>query len=74
MLVRGQDRMSLRCPVCLGRDMDIVLLRDKEGYYCVKCSFTGSAEDVEDAYTHFRSRFRLRGKRLALGGNRASLG
>jgi hypothetical protein len=53
--------------------MDIVLLRDKEGYYCVKCSFTGSAQDVEDAYTHFRSRFRLRGKRLALGNTRASL-
>lgn len=64
MSALGQNALSLRCPYCLWHDMDIVLLQDERGYYCIKCSFTGSREDVEQCYAEFQHRYRLRGKRL----------
>ena len=64
MPVCGQDRMSMRCPVCFARGIDVVLFRDEAGYYCVKCSFVGVAEEIESAYAAIRRRFRLIGVRL----------
>ncbi|NIA15347.1 MAG: hypothetical protein GWP08_14855 [Nitrospiraceae bacterium] len=46
--------------------MDIVLLKKGEEYYCIKCSYTGTAADIQEAYSHFRSRYRLIGTRLPL--------
>jgi len=40
--------MNYRCPACFIRDLDIDLFydREKSEYYCLRCQFIGSEEDV----------------------------
>ena len=61
--------MTYRCTVCFSREIDVVLFRDDDGYYCVKCSFVGSAQDIEGMYADVRKKFRLIGERLPFPGS-----
>ena len=40
--------LNFRCPSCFMRDIDIDMFFDeqKKEYYCLRCGFTGSEEDV----------------------------
>jgi len=71
MLTSEQSHVSLRCPVCLGRDVDVVLYHDGQRYYCIKCSYTGQEEEIRAAYAAIRQKFRWIGRRLSVEDIRA---
>jgi hypothetical protein len=58
------DRM--RCPVCFGREIDVLLLHDGEQYYCVKCSYRGKKSEVRSAYASHKKKYRNRMTRLSI--------
>lgn len=49
--------MILRCPVCYGRENDVVLRKRDDKFYCVKCSFTGSEDDVLEMYADLKKKY-----------------
>lgn len=56
----------LRCPYCLAKENDVLLHKEGEGYYCVKCSFTGSYEEIMQLYARHKEKFVNRTKRITL--------
>ena len=54
----------MRCPVCFGREIDVLLLHREGSYYCVKCSFQGTVDAVRDAYASQRAKYRNRTVRI----------
>ena len=48
MAQSGKGRLNFRCPSCFMRDLDIDMFYDaeKKEYYCIRCQYTGSEEDV----------------------------
>lgn len=63
---QGVNRM--RCPVCFGREIDVLLLHDGSEYYCVKCSYRGSADDVRAEYRSLKRKYVNRTTRIDLDG------
>lgn len=62
-----EKSLILRCPVCFARENDVVLHRKKDGsLYCVKCSFTGSEELVQEMYRDLKKKYRLITTRLTM--------
>jgi hypothetical protein len=45
-------------------DMDMLYDRDKGEYYCLRCSFTGSEQEVLRLNAQFRDKYRGRMKRI----------
>lgn len=43
-----KGRLNYRCPSCFMRDLDIDMFYDeaKKEYYCLRCQYRGSEEDV----------------------------
>ena len=43
-----KGRLNYRCPSCFIRDLDIDMFYDeaKKEYYCLRCQYRGSEEDV----------------------------
>lgn len=43
-----KGKLNYRCPSCFMRDLDIDMFydKDKKEYYCLRCCYTGSEEDV----------------------------
>ncbi|HIR51222.1 MAG TPA: hypothetical protein IAA53_08040 [Candidatus Avoscillospira avicola] len=62
----GEKRFLYRCPVCFGRENDVVLRRQGDRWYCIKCSFTGSSEEIEGMYRDLKKKFRLMTTRITL--------
>ncbi len=56
----------MRCPVCFGREVDVLLLHDGSEYYCVKCSYRGSPAAVRTAYQSLKSKYVNRTVRIDL--------
>jgi len=71
MLMSEQSHVSLRCPVCLSRDVDVVLFHDGERYYCIKCSFTGQEDEIRAMYSALRAKFGWIARRLTVDDIRA---
>ena len=48
MAQSGKGKLNYRCPSCFMRDLDIDMFYDKEKkeYYCLRCAFTGTEEEV----------------------------
>ena len=48
MAQSGKVRLNYRCPSCFMRALDIDMFydKDKEEYYCIRCQYTGTEEDV----------------------------
>ena len=48
MAQSGKGGLNYRCPSCFMRDLDIDMFYDKEKkeYYCIRCAFTGTEEEV----------------------------
>ena len=44
----GKGKLNYRCPICFMRDLDIDMFYDsqKEEFYCMRCQFIGSEEEV----------------------------
>ncbi|MCR5488288.1 MAG: hypothetical protein K6F35_12325 [Lachnospiraceae bacterium] len=43
-----KGRLNYRCPSCFMRDLDLDMFYDEEKkeYYCLRCQYVGSEEDV----------------------------
>jgi len=58
--------MRMRCPVCFSRENDVVLFREGDRLYCIKCSFTGTEAEVREMYGRMRIKYRLIAERVTL--------
>ena len=54
-----KGRLNYRCPRCLMReiDMDMLYDRDKDEYYCLRCSFVGDEKEVQRLNAQFREKY-----------------
>ena len=61
-----KGKLNYRCPRCLMReiDMDSLYDRDKNEYYCLRCSFTGNEKEVLRPNAQFRDKYRNWAKRI----------
>lgn len=65
-------RLSMRCPVCFSREIDVLMIPDGTGRHrCAKCSFSGTEKQVRALYRDIRKKYRWMGKRLTLDAQRA---
>ena len=48
MSLSSKGKLNYRCPVCFARDIDMDMFYDEEAkeYYCIRCGFKGSEDDV----------------------------
>jgi hypothetical protein len=70
-----KGKLNYRCPLCLRRDIDIDMLFDKEKdeYYCIRCSFTGSETQVQILNAETRRRYADRRSRITDFGPREAI-
>ncbi len=49
MAQAAKGKLNFRCPRCFMRDIDIDMFfdADKKEYYCLRCNFRGTEEEVE---------------------------
>ena len=68
MAQAGKGRLNYRCPSCFMRDLDIDMFydKDKKEYYCIRCQYIGSEEDVEWKNNLARFRYGLINKRFTM--------
>lgn len=61
-----KGKLNYRCPSCFMRDIDIDMFfdEDKQEYYCIRCAFNGSEEDVLRLNEMARYRYRAMKKRV----------
>lgn len=65
-MAEHRENVILRCPVCFARENDVVLLREGENFYCVKCSFEGTEARVRELYADQQKKYRWRARRVTL--------
>ena len=58
--------VTMRCPVCFSRENAVVLFREGERYYCIKCSFAGSEAGVRTMYADLQIKCRWIARRVTL--------
>lgn len=66
MAQAGKGKLNFRCPACFMRDLDIDMFydTDRKQYYCIRCCYTGTEEDVRQKNRMARFRYRAMGKRF----------
>ena len=66
MAQAGKGRLNYRCPMCFKRDIDMDMFydRDKKEYYCLRCQYHGSEEDVLKENENIRSKYKDMYKRF----------
>lgn len=66
MAQAGKGGLNYRCPACFMRDLDIDMFYDgeKQEYYCIRCQFTGTEEQVLAQNEVARNRYRFMHKRF----------
>lgn len=60
MAQSGKGALNYRCPSCFMRELDIDMFfdEDKKEYYCLRCEYTGTEEDVKSMNELARFRYR----------------
>jgi hypothetical protein len=60
MAQSGKNGLNYRCPSCFMRDLDIDMFfdSDKQEYYCLRCQYTGTEEDILNKNEMIRLRYR----------------
>lgn len=60
MAQAGKGKLNYRCPSCFMRELDIDMFFDAEKgeYYCIRCEYTGTEEEVLKANQLARFRYR----------------
>ena len=67
MFVPKNHEITMRCPVCFNRDIDVLMKYEEDKTYaCQKCSYTGSEADVREYYKYLQSKFRNINKRITV--------
>ncbi len=66
MAQSGKGRLNYRCPSCFMRDLDIDMFydKDKKEFYCMRCQFIGTEEDVLRVNEMVRFRYKAMHKRF----------
>lgn len=66
MAQSGKGKLNYRCPSCFMRDLDIDMFYDKEKdeYYCLRCQFTGTEEEVLAGNEMVRVKYKAMHKRF----------
>ena len=66
MAQSGKGRLNYRCPSCFMRDIDMDMFFDpeKNEFYCVRCGFRGTEEDVLRLNEQARYRYKLIDQRV----------
>jgi hypothetical protein len=61
-----KGKLNYRCPLCFRRDIDMDMLFDgeKNEYYCLRCSFTGSETQVQVLNAETKRRYADRRVRI----------
>lgn len=61
-----KGRLNYRCPSCFIRDIDIDMFYDeqKKEYYCLRCNYHGTEEDVLHLNEMARFRYKLMDQRI----------
>ena len=54
-----KGKLNYRCPVCFARDIDMDMFYDeaKDEYYCLRCSYHGTEENVLNLYEQFKGKY-----------------
>ena len=62
----GKGKLNYRCPACFIRELDIDMFYDKEKeeYYCLRCPFTGTEEEVKRLNQMARFRYKCMMQRI----------
>jgi hypothetical protein len=65
MAQAGKGKLNYRCPSCFMRDLDIDMFydADKKEYYCIRCEYTGTEEEVLKFNEIVRIRYKAMNKR-----------
>ena len=60
MAQAGKGRLNFRCPSCFARDIDVDMFYDaeKKEYYCLRCQFVGTEEEVLKGNEVIRLRYK----------------
>ena len=66
MAQAGKGRLNYRCPSCFMRDIDIDMFYDgeKQEYYCLRCCYHGTEEEVKRLNETARFRYKAMMKRF----------
>lgn len=66
MAQAAKGKLNYRCPSCFLRDLDIDMFYDnaKGEYYCLRCQFTGTEEQVLRMNELARIRYKAMHKRF----------
>lgn len=61
-----KGKLNYRCPSCFIRDIDIDMFYDEEKkeYYCLRCCYHGSEEEVEHLNNQMKFRYKFLKKRV----------
>lgn len=61
-----KGKLNYRCPACFQRDIDMDMFYDEEKheYYCLRCGFKGSEEDVLKLNEKAKYRYKCINKRV----------
>jgi len=68
MAQSAKGRLNYRCPSCFMRDIDVDMFFDAEKgeYYCLRCQYTGTEEDVLAKNELVRFRYKAMMKRFTM--------
>ncbi len=66
MAQSGKGKLNFRCPSCFARDIDVDMFYDgeKKEYYCLRCQFVGTEDEVLRANEVIRLRYKAMLKRF----------
>ena len=61
-----KGRLNYRCPACFMREIDMDMFYDEENkeYYCLRCGYKGSEEDVLRLNEQARYRYKMLNRRV----------
>lgn len=66
MFVPKNHEVTMRCPVCFNREIDVLMKFENGMHKCLKCSFTGNEADVRAMYLDIQKKFRWIEKRITM--------
>jgi len=66
MFVPKNHEVTMRCPVCFNRDIDVLMKYENNMYSCQKCSFSGSEEKVREYYKYLQVKFKWIDRRITV--------
>ncbi len=61
-----KSRLNYRCPSCFRRDIDMDLFydEDRNEYYCIRCGFVGTEEDIIHINEETKEKYKNINKRV----------